>query len=68
MTGSEVGLADVLAHQTSDEREQALRALLMRQLLPGDSEDLVLVRRQSEYLRQRLIGNQATANWESSTG
>ena len=51
MTGSEVGLADVLAHQTSDEREHALRALLMRPLLPGGSEELVLVRRQSEFLR-----------------
>ena len=51
MTGSEVGLADVLAHQMSDEREHALRALLMRPLLPGGSEELVLVRRQSEFLR-----------------
>lgn len=46
-----VGLADVLARQTEDERERALRALLMSPLLAGGSEELALVRRHAGYLR-----------------
>ncbi|MGH8219725.1 MAG: TIGR02678 family protein [Steroidobacteraceae bacterium] len=48
----EAGLADVLAHQTADERERALRALLMRPLLAEGDPDLALVRRHTEYLRE----------------
>lgn len=51
MTG-EVGLADVLAHQAADERERALRALLMRPLLVEGDPELVLVRRHAEHLRE----------------
>ncbi len=52
--GPELGLTDVLARQTDDERERALRALLMRPLLAGGSEQHVLVRRHVEYLREWL--------------
>ena len=48
----EVGLADVLAHQIADERERAVRALLMRPLLVEGNADLALVRRHAEYLRE----------------
>lgn len=48
----EVGLADVLAQQTADERERALRALLMRPLRVEGDADLALVRRHAEYLRE----------------
>jgi uncharacterized protein (TIGR02678 family) len=48
----EVGLTDVLARQTEDERERAMRALLMRPLLTDGSEELTLVRRHAEYLRE----------------
>ena len=51
---AEVGLADVLAHQTSEERERALRALLMRPLLVEGDADLALVRRHAGYLREWL--------------
>lgn len=47
----EVGLADVLARQTEDERERAMRALLMRPLLVGGGEEHALVRRHAGYLR-----------------
>ncbi len=47
----EVGLADVLARQTEDERERAMRALLMRPLLSGGGEEHALVRRHAGYLR-----------------
>lgn len=47
----ESGLADVLARQTEDERERAMRALLMRPLLAGGSEEHALVRRHAEHLR-----------------
>lgn len=47
----EVGLADVLARQTEDERERAMRALLMRPLLAGGGEEHALVRRHAGYLR-----------------
>lgn len=45
------GLTDVLAHQASDERQRALRALLMRPLLVEGNAELALVRHHSEYLR-----------------
>jgi uncharacterized protein (TIGR02678 family) len=48
------GLADVLAHQQDDERERALRALLMQPLLTGRSAELALVRRHTDYLREWL--------------
>ncbi len=49
---TETGLADVLARQTEDERERAMRALLMHPLLAGGSEEYALVRRHSEHLRE----------------
>ena len=52
--GPELGLTDVLARQTEDERERALRALLMHPLLAGGSEEYALVRRHVEYLRDWL--------------
>jgi uncharacterized protein (TIGR02678 family) len=52
--GPELGLTDVLARQTEDERERALRALLMHPLLAGGSEEYALVRRHVEYLREWL--------------
>lgn len=48
----EVGLTDVLARQAEDERERAMRALLMRPLLTDGGEELTLVRRHAEYLRE----------------
>jgi uncharacterized protein (TIGR02678 family) len=48
------GLADVLAQQRDEERERALRALLMQPLLTGRSPELALVRRHAEYLRDWL--------------
>lgn len=53
-------LADVLAHQVDEEREQAARALLMRPLLTEGSSELVLVRRHAEYLREWF---QREAGW-----
>ena len=47
----ERGLTDVLTRQTEDERQRAMRALLMRPLLTDGSEELTLVRRHAEYLR-----------------
>ena len=44
-------LADVLERQRDDERERALRALLMRPLLPSRDPEFVHVRRHAEYLR-----------------
>jgi uncharacterized protein (TIGR02678 family) len=48
------GLQDVLTHQQNEERERALRALLMRPLLSGGSAELTLVRRHAQYLREWL--------------
>ncbi len=45
------GLKDVLAQQQEEERERALRALLMRPLIASGDPDLELVRRHAEYLR-----------------
>jgi uncharacterized protein (TIGR02678 family) len=45
------GLQDVLTHQQGEERERALRALLMRPLMPAGDPGLELVRRHAAYLR-----------------
>jgi uncharacterized protein (TIGR02678 family) len=45
------GLKDVLTYQQEEERERALRALLMRPLIASGDPDLELVRRHAEYLR-----------------
>src|SRR5271168_1516732 len=45
------GLKDVLKHQEAEERERALRALLMRPLMPAGNPALELVRRHASYLR-----------------
>jgi uncharacterized protein (TIGR02678 family) len=45
------GLKDVLKHQEAEERERALRALLMRPLMPAGDPALELVRRHTGYLR-----------------
>lgn len=45
------GLKDVLTQQQEEERERALRALLMRPLIASHDPDLELVRRHAEYLR-----------------
>ena len=45
------GLKDVLKHQEAEERERALRALLMRPLMPAGDPSLELVRRHAAYLR-----------------
>lgn len=50
----EVGLTDVLARQAEDERERALRALLMCPLIAGGTADHALIRRHSGYLRDWL--------------
>ncbi len=52
--GPQLGLTDVLARQSEDERERALRALLMHPLLLGGSEEYALVRRHVDYLREWL--------------
>jgi uncharacterized protein (TIGR02678 family) len=49
---TEKRLSDVLIRQIEEERERALRALLMRPLLAGGSEELALVRRHAEHLRE----------------
>src|SRR5260370_37320686 len=45
------GLKDVLKQQEAEERERALRALLMRPLMPAGDPALELVRRHAAYLR-----------------
>jgi len=45
------GLQDVLKLQEAEERERALRALLMRPLMPAGDPALELVRRHASYLR-----------------
>jgi uncharacterized protein (TIGR02678 family) len=45
------GLKDVLSQQEAEERERALRRLLMRPLMPAGDPALELVRRHSAYLR-----------------
>jgi uncharacterized protein (TIGR02678 family) len=47
-------LADALAHQRDDERERALRTLLMRPLLTERSPEAALVRRHAGYLSEWL--------------
>jgi uncharacterized protein (TIGR02678 family) len=54
MTDATDQLSDALAQQRDAERERALRALLMRPLLTNRSEELVLVRRHADYLREWL--------------
>src|SRR5947209_1521163 len=49
------GLQDVLIHQQGEERERALRALLMRPLMSAADPELELVRRHAEYLRDWLV-------------
>lgn len=44
-------VADVLVHQRDEERETALRALLMHPLLPASEPACALVRRHADYLR-----------------
>ncbi len=44
-------LKDVLKQQEAEERERALRALLMRPLMPAGDPALELARRHSGYLR-----------------
>lgn len=51
MTERATRLADVLDHQRDEERERALRVLLMRPLLAEGDPTLPLVRRHSQYLR-----------------
>jgi uncharacterized protein (TIGR02678 family) len=46
-----VGLTDVLTHQANDERERAVRALLMRPLIIEGHADFFVVRRHAQYLR-----------------
>ncbi len=46
------GLQDVLLHQQEEERERALRALLMRPLMPAADPALESVRRHAEYMRE----------------
>lgn len=48
---TEQRLSDVLARQVEEERERAVRALLMRPLISAGSEELALVRRHAEHLR-----------------
>ena len=45
------GLKDVLRQQEAEERERALRGLLMRPLMPAGDPALELVRRHAGYLR-----------------
>ena len=45
------GLQDVLTHQQGEERERALRTLLMHPLMPAGDPKLELVRRHADYLR-----------------
>ena len=45
------GLKDVLKLQEAEERERALRALLMRPLMPAGDPALELVRRHADHLR-----------------
>jgi uncharacterized protein (TIGR02678 family) len=47
-------LQDVLIHQQAEERERALRALLMRPLMSANNPELELVRRHAEFLRDWL--------------
>jgi uncharacterized protein (TIGR02678 family) len=46
------GLRDVLTHQLEEERERALRALLMKPLMSAGDPELEFVRRHAGYLRE----------------
>ncbi len=54
MAQAQRGLQDVLAHQESEQRETALRALLMQPLLSSASPHFALVRQHADYLRDWL--------------
>jgi uncharacterized protein (TIGR02678 family) len=47
--------ADVLSRQRAEEKERALRALLMRPLLTAEHEDFAIVRRHADELRPLLL-------------
>lgn len=49
------GLQDVLTRQLEEERERAVRALLMRPLLSAGDPELELVRRHAEHLREWFV-------------
>ncbi|MEW6169871.1 MAG: TIGR02678 family protein [Pseudomonadota bacterium] len=55
MTAERAKLTDVLARQQAAEQEQALRALLMRPLLPAADPDYPRVRRHAAHLRDWLM-------------
>lgn len=56
MTGHESrALPHVLARQQAEEREHALRALLMRPLLPASAPEFASVRRHADALRDWLL-------------
>jgi uncharacterized protein (TIGR02678 family) len=54
LEGGSPKLVDVLARQQAAERERALRALLMRPLMPAQDPDYSLVRRHAQSLREWL--------------
>lgn len=54
MTQQLRGLPDVLLQQEAEERERALRALLMKPLLSDAAPELTLVRRHATWLREWL--------------
>ena len=49
------GLKDVLTQQQEEERQRAVRALLMRPLIASGNPDLELVRKHAEYLRDWFV-------------
>ena len=51
IVGTRPELADVLERQRDEERERAVRALLMRPLLSASDADFAHVRRHADYLR-----------------
>ena len=61
------GLKDVLKHQEAEERERALRALLMRPLMPAGDPALELVRRHASYLRAGSgVRRDGTCRWSGN--
>jgi hypothetical protein len=65
MAQAQRGLQDVLAHQESEQRETALRALLMQPLLSSASPHFALVRQHADYLRDWL---QRETGWALQVG
>lgn len=49
------GLKDVLTQQQEEERQRAVRALLMRPLIASGNPDLELVRKHAEHLRDWFV-------------